>query len=164
MRRAHSEAEGVLALETVLGRLAFEWGAAGLQSLRFQEDAASRGTTPAWLQELAERARAHLAGERLDTFADVPLDWSWATAFQREVLEACREIPPGEVCTYGALAEAAGRSPQAARAVGGALAANQVLLVVPCHRVLAKGGPGGFSAPGGFATKARLLAAEGVTL
>jgi methylated-DNA-[protein]-cysteine S-methyltransferase len=70
----------------------------------------------------------------------------------------------GETVTYAELGRRAGH-PRAARAVGGAVARNPLPIVVPCHRVVAAGGgAGGFSAPGGVATKARLLAAEGVML
>jgi O-6-methylguanine DNA methyltransferase len=66
--------------------------------------------------------------------------------------------------TYGRLAEAAGH-PGAARAVGQALSKNPIPLLIPCHRVLASGGsPGGFSAHGGLATKAKMLEIEGATL
>ena len=60
---------------------------------------------------------------------------------------------------------ALGAGPEAARDVGQAMAQNPVPLIIPCHRVLAAGGRiGGFSAPGGSATKARMLALEGVDL
>ena len=65
--------------------------------------------------------------------------------------------------TYGALAKETGAGPEAARDVGIAMARNPVPLTIPCHRVLAAGGKiGGFSAPGGSATKMRMLALEGV--
>ena len=62
--------------------------------------------------------------------------------------------------TYAEVAAAIG-SPLACRAVGGANAANRIPLIIPCHRVVAANGkPGGFSAPGGVATKLRLLDLE----
>ncbi|EAR20527.1 probable methylated-DNA-[protein]-cysteine S-methyltransferase [Nitrococcus mobilis Nb-231] len=64
------------------------------------------------------------------------------TAFQRRVWERLRRIPAGGVCTYGALAQDLRTS---ARAIGGACRANPVPLVVPCHRVIAAGGIGGFA-------------------
>lgn len=64
------------------------------------------------------------------------------TPFQCRVWEALRQIPAGEVRTYGALAAALGTS---ARAVGNACRRNPLLLVVPCHRVVAASGLGGFS-------------------
>jgi methylated-DNA-[protein]-cysteine S-methyltransferase len=82
------------------------------------------------------------------------------TEFQKDVLKACRRIPPGRTLTYGQLAEKLGH-PRAARAVGNALARNPVPLVVPCHRVVAGGGKfGGFSAEAGVPLKKRLLALE----
>jgi methylated-DNA-[protein]-cysteine S-methyltransferase len=76
------------------------------------------------------------------------------------VLEEARRIPAGETVTYGELAARAG-SPGAAREVGQAMARNRFPIIVPCHRVLAaNGGFGGFSAPGGLESKARLLTIE----
>ena len=67
---------------------------------------------------------------------------------------------PGETASYGQLAAAAGR-PRAAREVGAALARNPFPIVVPCHRILsATGALHGFSAPGGVATKRRMLEIE----
>ncbi len=65
-----------------------------------------------------------------------------ATPFQRRVWAALERIPYGEVRTYGDLARELGTSP---RAVGGACARNPLPLLVPCHRVVAKSGLGGFA-------------------
>jgi methylated-DNA-[protein]-cysteine S-methyltransferase len=82
-------------------------------------------------------------------------------AFHRRVYELTRQILPGETRTYGEIAADLGE-PGAARAVGQALGRNPFPILVPCHRVLAAGGKaGGFSAPGGVATKWRLLDIEG---
>jgi O-6-methylguanine DNA methyltransferase len=95
-----------------------------------------------------------------DDLRDIPVDLE-VSPFEREVLEAMRRIPPGEVRTYGELARAL-RKPGAARAVGNACAKNPVPLVVPCHRVVPSDGTlGNYSAEGGARTKARLLAKEG---
>jgi methylated-DNA-[protein]-cysteine S-methyltransferase len=89
---------------------------------------------------------------------ELALDWSFTTDFQHRVLEACTRIPFGATASYGALAAAVDR-PGAARAVGGALGANPIAIVVPCHRVIRSGGElGGFG--GGTDTKAWLLTHE----
>lgn len=80
------------------------------------------------------------------------------TEFQRRVWKALTEIPFGEIRTYGEIAEAVG-CPGGARAVGGAVGANPVLIRIPCHRVVAAGGIGGFSA--GLWRKRSLLLWEG---
>jgi methylated-DNA-[protein]-cysteine S-methyltransferase len=73
-----------------------------------------------------------------------------------------RAIPAGETMTYGEVARALGEPPQAAQEVGQAMGRNPCPIIMPCHRVLAAGGKiGGFSAPGGAATKRRLLEIEG---
>lgn len=77
--------------------------------------------------------------------------------FFRQVWEELRRIPYGETVTYGELAARLGR-PKAARAVGRALAHNALPILVPCHRVVAQGGLGGFGP--GPAWKERLLALE----
>lgn len=84
--------------------------------------------------------------------------------FQR-IYAAARRVGWGQTTTYGALAKELGGGPEAAREVGQAMAQNPVPLIIPCHRVLAAGGKvGGFSAPGGAATKIRMLELEGVRL
>jgi len=90
----------------------------------------------------------------------VPVDIESLQPFERAVLKATRRIPLGETRTYGEIARDLG-APGAARAVGRALGANPVPIVIPCHRVLAASGSGGFSAPGGAATKMKMLEIEG---
>ena len=79
------------------------------------------------------------------------------TEFRHRIWEAIRQIPFGQTRTYQQLAEQIGH-PCAARAVGGACAANRLLLAVPCHRVVASRGLGGFAL--GLAWKKKLLALE----
>jgi methylated-DNA-[protein]-cysteine S-methyltransferase len=69
----------------------------------------------------------------------VPLAPVLASPFTREVLAALARVPYGETTTYGAVARSIGR-PSAARAVGGALSANPLCIVLPCHRVVGSGG------------------------
>ena len=84
------------------------------------------------------------------------------TAFQIRVWEQLRQIRRGEVCSYGEVAAAIG-APKAVRATAGAVGANPIGLIVPCHRVIRSDGTiGGFG--WGLGTKRRLLAAEGVHL
>lgn len=90
---------------------------------------------------------------------DFPLDWSGASDFHQAVWAAARTIPFGETRTYGEVALLAGRS-GAARAVGTAMRKNRTALIVPCHRVVAASGLGGFNAPMGLAMKKQLLAWE----
>lgn len=109
--------------------------------------------------ELALRISAFCGGDPTD-LSDVEIDMTGRTAFQRRVIEACREIPWGETRTYGELAGEAG-AVGAARAVGSVMASNRTLLVVPCHRVVrAGGGRGNFSAPQGEAMRQRLIKLE----
>lgn len=110
------------------------------------------------LRPLAESLRAYACGE-LERF-DVELDLR-GTPFQRAVWEALRAIPYRETRTYADVARAIGR-PRALRAVGGAIGRNPVPIFVPCHRVVASDGLGGFS--GGLEHKRRLLALEGARL
>ena len=91
----------------------------------------------------------------------IQVDLSGVAEFERQVYGAARAIPPGEVRTYGEVAEAIG-VPGAARAIGRALGRNPVPIIIPCHRILASaGGSGGFSAPGGVSTKLKMLEMEG---
>ena len=91
------------------------------------------------------------------------IDWTGYGAFHRAVWEQVRRIPIGQTRTYGEIARRIGR-PGAARAVGGSMKRNPLVLIVPCHRVVPAGDPrmnvGGFS--GGMNLKRQLLAHEGV--
>lgn len=111
----------------------------------------------------ADMLRRYYLGERIG-FENLPVDLTGLPAFRQSVLIAARKILYGEVCSYGQLADAC-NSPNAARAVGGALASNPVPVIIPCHRVIASnGGLTGFSAPGGRSTKMALLRMEGVEI
>ncbi|GAA3494256.1 methylated-DNA--[protein]-cysteine S-methyltransferase [Streptomyces prasinosporus] len=111
------------------------------------------------LAEAIRQVEAYFAGRR-QSF-DLPLDWSLISGFPREVLrELASGVPFGTVVGYGDLAGRVGQ-PGGAQAVGMAMGANPLPVVVPCHRVVESGGGiGGFG--GGLETKRRLLALEGV--
>ena len=106
---------------------------------------------------LVERLQAYFDGEP-DDFADVELQLDWCTPFQRALLDALRAVPYGETVTYGELAALAGR-PGAARAAGTFCAQNRYAIVVPCHRVVAADGLGGYGSLG-LDYKRRLLRLE----
>lgn len=107
------------------------------------------------LERAARQLAEYFAGTR--TAFDLPLA-SAAVPFQRRMRDAMLAIPYGETRSYGELAETVG---SVARAVGRGCGDNPIPIIVPCHRVLAAGGGiGGFSAPGGIATKRWLLAHE----
>jgi len=110
-------------------------------------------------RELAE----YLAGTRREF--TVPLDWRLTHGTQRTVLQALyAKVPYGATTTYAGLATASGayegHGYTAARGVGSIMGSNPIPVVVPCHRVMAADGLGGFG--GGRATKEWLLALEGV--
>ena len=118
----------------------------------------------AFLRDLQERIIAYYEGEAVDFRTDPPLRLDPMSPFGRRVLRACRKIRFGQTTTYSELARQIDR-PEAVRAVGGVMAANPTALIIPCHRVLrADGGLGGFSAPGGTATKHKMLRHEQKTL
>ncbi len=98
----------------------------------------------------------YLRGERVD-FSEYEVDLSDLTPFTRMVLEEVRKIPYGRTLTYGDLAKVFGTSP---RAVGVAVKKNPVPILIPCHRVVAKDGLGGYG--GGIKLKKALLKLEGV--
>jgi methylated-DNA-[protein]-cysteine S-methyltransferase len=156
-----------IAFETPLGTCAIRWTDAGVASVRLP----SRRTAalPRFNDSLPvpDAVRAAIAGivAVLDgapaDLRSVPLDERGIDPFRRAVYAATRTIAPGSVATYGDVARAIGR-PDGARDVGAALASNPFPIVVPCHRVVgANGKLIGFSAPGGLATKQRMLELEG---
>ena len=131
---------------------------------------AEDSAVPAAWRELLERAATELgeyaAGKRR-TF-DLPLDLRALSEWDRRVLSGAARIAYGETVGYGELARRVGK-PGAARAVGGAMGRNPVMVVIPCHRVIASdGGLGGYGGSNyadrqaALALKRRLLALEGV--
>jgi methylated-DNA-[protein]-cysteine S-methyltransferase len=166
---------GAVLFTTAIGVCGIAWSDRGITHVQLPEEteAATRerllARSKATLAEevavavakTIARLTAHLEGH-VDPLDDVALDLD-VPPFVRRVYDALVQVPPGQTTTYGELARRAGSSTGAARAVGRAMATNPVPLLVPCHRVLADAGLGGFSAHGGGSTKERLLWLEGVT-
>jgi O-6-methylguanine DNA methyltransferase len=108
------------------------------------------------------QVRAYLEG-KIDAF-DMDVDIGALTKFQRMVLNAARQVPRGQVATYGEIAERIGK-PRAFRAVGQALRNNPIPIVIPCHRVInADGTLGGYGGKVGSQRKIQLLQLEGAIL
>jgi len=111
---------------------------------------------PQWIAPVRKALERYIEGR--ERRLDVPLDLAFGTPFQRRVWEAAREIPYGQVVSYGDLAKRSGFA-KASRAVGNALGANPVPIVVPCHRIIhADQSIGGFSS--GLTWKRFLLQLE----
>ena len=166
---------GYARFDTSFGTCFIAWSEQGVVRVRLPEVADGRAPRPhedfggreadpppfvaASIRDIA----SHLGGDLRD-FRGALLDLSTTSDFPRRVYAAARAIPAGRTATYGEIAERAG-APGEARAVGRALGANPLPLIIPCHRVVgAGGGLRGFSAPGGTLTKGKLLALEGVGL
>jgi len=158
---------------TAIGSCGIVWGPAGIRAVQLPEGGEAQmrarvrrdfagvkeSSPPAAVQRAIEEISGLLRGESND-LSGLALDMADIPLFHRKVYEAARLVGPGRTVSYGELAARLG-VPGAARAVGQALGRNPFTLVVPCHRVLAADGRmGGFSAPGGVATKLRLLSIE----
>ena len=116
---------------------------------------------PELLREAVNAVRGYLDGS-LRTF-DVPLDMGALTEFQLRVYAELVKVPWGSVVTYGAIADRLGLGAGSARAVGRAVGANPVAIIVPCHRVVGSDHTlHGFS--GGLPRKAALLRHEGIVV
>lgn len=163
--------------DTIFGACAIAWSEAGLTRVQLPE--ATRVKTearmgrggvepaepplPAFAQDAVDALQRYFAGSAASLEA-LRLDESIVTAFNASIYRTLRAVPRGTTVTYGDLAKRLGQ-PGAARAVGMAMGRNPWPVIVPCHRVLASGQKiGGFSAPGGTATKEKLLSLEGVAV
>ena len=165
--------------DTAIGPCGVAWTARGLVGVQLPEKdraaterrlaakAASAGAAvpPPWVAALVADIKRYLDGAPVD-FSAVAVDLDGLDPFRRKLYESMRALAWGHTTTYGELARQLGSTDwEGAREVGEAMGRNPVPVVIPCHRVLAAGGKlGGFSAPGGAATKAKLLALEGVHL
>ncbi len=123
--------------------VALEWGWASLQS-----------PTPL-LERVVACLDAYFDGAALPN--NIPLSPCHGTRYQRRVWQVLLTIPAGQTRTYGELALLAGGSP---RSVGTANASNPIPILIPCHRVIATGGIGGYSGGDGIPTKRFLLELE----
>jgi methylated-DNA-[protein]-cysteine S-methyltransferase len=166
---------GYAIVDTAIGAIAIAWSAAGICRLALPQrdreamerrfaaklDGAQPGEPPAGIAAAIVLIKRYANGEAVD-FSNVPVDLDGVDLFRQAIYQAARKLGFGQTTTYGGLADAAGH-PGMARETGEALGRNPVPLIVPCHRIHAAGGKiGGFSAPGGSATKEKLLALEGV--
>jgi methylated-DNA-[protein]-cysteine S-methyltransferase len=166
-------------IETGIGWIGIAWSERGLARLQLpgrNREATERRLLstirgrsvesidmPAPIADLVGMLKRYGAGEAVD-FSGVPVDLDGVDPFRRAIYDAARGLRFGKTTTYGGLAEEAGYKGRA-QDTGQALGRNPVPIVVPCHRILAAGNKiGGFSAPGGSATKERLLEMEGVHL
>jgi methylated-DNA-[protein]-cysteine S-methyltransferase len=114
----------------------------------------AQGDASALLDEAGRQLAEYFAGTR--RAFDLPLDWG--EGFDAEARRAMAAIPYGETRTYGDLARDLGAT---AQVVGQACGANRIPVIIPCHRVLAATGLGGYSGAGGIETKVALLKLEG---
>ncbi|MDE1159951.1 MAG: methylated-DNA--[protein]-cysteine S-methyltransferase [Neorhizobium sp.] len=125
------------------------------------QDASAGGAS---IAILIDDIRRYFGGAKID-FSAVAVDLSSQDDVFRQIYAQVLRLPWGVTTTYGALARALGAGPEKARDVGQAMAKNPIPLIIPCHRVLAAGNKiGGFSAPGGSVSKARMLELEGVVM
>jgi methylated-DNA-[protein]-cysteine S-methyltransferase len=136
----------------------------GVRRIEFGPLPRGRGADPpeVWppvLREAVRQLEQYFARKR--TSFDLPLDLAGAgSGFQLHVYERLREIEYGRVASYGQIAKDIGK-PDMARAVGQAVGANPIPILIPCHRVVASDGSlTGFG--GGLAAKAALLRLEGI--
>jgi methylated-DNA-[protein]-cysteine S-methyltransferase len=148
-------------LDTPVGRLFLESDGDVLIAIRLPSPAnvardAGGHDAPPVLKDTATQLEEYFAGDR--TEFDLPMELD-GTEFQREVWRELTRIPYGETISYGELARRVGR-PRGPRAVGQANGRNPIPIIVPCHRVLASNGVGGYG--GGLPMKRALLAVEGV--
>jgi methylated-DNA-[protein]-cysteine S-methyltransferase len=166
---------GFALFDTAIGHCAIAWSGRGVVGVQLPEGneaktrarmrrrfpGAREAPPPADVQRAVDGIVALLRGEAVD-FSTVAVDMDGLPEFHRRVYAVARTIGCGATLTYGEITKRLGAPGEAAPDVGQALGRNPFPIIVPCHRVLAAGGKlGGFSAPGGIATKRRLLAIEG---
>jgi len=154
-------------VETELGAMGVGWTDRGVARLSLPGgnllDRLSRwglrAAPPAGIASVIEMVVRYAQGEPVE-FDAVELDFGTAPAFHCAAYDDIRKLRWGQTTTYGAIARRLGDG-NLARAVGQAMGANPIPLIVPCHRVLgADGKTGGFSGPGGVGSKMRMLELE----
>jgi methylated-DNA-[protein]-cysteine S-methyltransferase len=155
-------------LETPLGTVAYACTTIGLSGLAFRDTPRERARLRAGLPLVEAPDRTHVVRDRLAAYFageeaefDLPIDWHRMSGVQREVLEKLYAgVPYGRTVTYGELAGLSGAGVPA-RAIGTVMGSNPIPIVVPCHRVVASDGLGGYSGGSGVEVKRWLLTLEG---
>jgi len=150
-----------LAMKSPVGWLGIRTDGASVTAVDIQPDRPGTGSEPGLVARRAEQALARYFAGDTAALSGLPVA-PVGTPFQQRVWNRMSAIPAGETLTYGALAGDLGTS---ARAVGGACRANPIPIVIPCHRVVAAQGLGGYSGERGgdwLEKKRWLLAHEGV--
>jgi methylated-DNA-[protein]-cysteine S-methyltransferase len=150
-------------LDTPVGVVSVGCNAAGVAQVRFGPPPAD-GATGELAQAAAGQLAEYFRGQR-HSF-DLPLDWSGTAGTQRHVLEVLEDsVGYGQTTSYGKLAARAGLTTASdvpvARLVGKIMGSNPIPVIVPCHRVLASDGLGGYSGGAGPEVKRWLLILEG---
>jgi methylated-DNA-[protein]-cysteine S-methyltransferase len=158
------------AVDTPLGRLLVAVTEAGVASVDFRDSPAARRRAaaatglpmtadPGRTEPVRAELAAYFAGE-LTRFT-VPVDWRLVSPLRQRVLATLHAtVPYGRVLTYGELGErSAAEVP--ARAIGQIMGSNPIPIVVPCHRIVAGNGLGGYSGGSGVEIKRWLLTLEG---
>lgn len=159
-------AEWLLRVDSPIGRLELVSDGTSLTALTIEKDGVlPRDAMPAQSNRVLDRAARQLdeyfTGRRRSFSLSLA---ARGTAFQHAIWDQLSELEWGEITTYGELGLGAGRA-SAGRAVGGAIGANPIPIVVPCHRVLGSDGRvTGYSGGAGIPTKLWLLEHEGVLL
>jgi methylated-DNA-[protein]-cysteine S-methyltransferase len=158
-------------ISTPVGEVSVGCSPAGVARVRYGPPPASPGRQDpqgAPSRELPAAARRQLAeyfSGRRRTF-DLQLDWSATSGVQRDVLQVlAASVGYGATVSYGVLARRAGLADTGdtipARTVGKIMGSNPIPVIVPCHRVLASDGLGGYSGGAGIEVKRWLLILEG---
>ncbi|MEV4674166.1 MULTISPECIES: methylated-DNA--[protein]-cysteine S-methyltransferase [Actinomadura] len=157
-------------VETVLGRLLVAETGTGVAALHFRDTPAARARTakaaglpvvdaPGRVAPVLAALRDYFAGD-LKEF-EVPIDWRLTSDAQRQVLTTLYEsVPYGRTVTYGELGDRSGTGVHA-QVIGQIMGSNPIPLIVPCHRVVASTGLGGYSGGSGVEVKRWLLTLEG---
>ncbi|HUB16139.1 MAG TPA: methylated-DNA--[protein]-cysteine S-methyltransferase [Acetobacteraceae bacterium] len=168
---------GFAVFSTAIGSCGIAWGPRGVTGvqlpdrtaqatrdlLRRRHPNAVEAPPPPDIQQVIDAIVGLLRGEARD-LSGIALDMADIPRFRQRLYASLRGIRAGATISYGELATRLGDG-CTARDVGEAMGQNPFPIIVPCHRVLAAGGRmGGFSAPGGVATKLRMLEIEGARI
>ncbi|KRA99327.1 hypothetical protein ASD83_02020 [Devosia sp. Root685] len=160
---------------TALGEFALVWTDRGIkrvflpggEAAEVEQRLAKLGAAPSVpdraIAAILDQIEDYAEGQQID-FSAIALDLDGVPDFHRRCYDILLTIGWGATSTYGDIARQLG-DVGLSRAVGQAMGANPIPLIIPCHRVLAAGGrAGGFSAPGGTSAKRTMLALEGVSM